>query len=203
MRIHFSFILLLSVFFTCIDSIVAQSVGNATYYSNRLHGRRTSDGSLYHRDSLTCAHKTLPLGSLLKVRNPKNGAEVVVKVTDRGPYRRGAIVDLSYAAAKKIGILQSGVARVEVERYSGEDIKIPYRSTDDPGFNFQLVDPKSGMYYSLSDWNKKNNVGRRIVRKMERSMAANSLKVKSDSVPRWRVLHGQMTASVPESKNAK
>ena len=66
-----------------------KSVGDATYYSHRLQGRRTSDGSLYHRDSLTCAHRTLPFGTLLKVRNTVNGREVVVKVTDRGPFRRG------------------------------------------------------------------------------------------------------------------
>ena len=90
------------------------SVGDATYYGNKFHGRRTSDGSRYHRDSLTCAHRTLPFGTLLKVRNTSNGREVVVKVTDRGPFRRGGIVDLSFAAAKEIDMLRAGVVRVEV-----------------------------------------------------------------------------------------
>lgn len=185
-----------ALLFVLVDTVGAQSVGNATYYSNRLHGRRTSDGSRYHRDSLTCAHKTLPLGTMLKVRNPKNGAEVVVKVTDRGPYRRGAIVDLSYAAAKKIGMLQSGVAKVEVEQYDkSNEIRIPYRANGEAGFDLQLVDPKTGMYYTLSDWNKRNGSGRKMENKMQRSMALHSVKARHDSVPRWRVLRDRLTAS--------
>lgn len=102
-----------------------KSVGDATYYSHRLQGRRTSDGSLYHRDSLTCAHRTLPFGTLLKVRNTVNGREVVVKVTDRGPFRRGGIVDLSYAAAERIGLVRRGVVRVEVEAVALRPTVIP------------------------------------------------------------------------------
>lgn len=74
-----------------------------------------SDGTRYHRDSLTCAHKTYPLGTKLKVTNIKNDKSVVVKVTDRCGSRR--IIDLSYAAAKEIGILAAGVAMVKVEKY--------------------------------------------------------------------------------------
>lgn len=108
-------ILLLATLFTLFTTTaIAQSHGDATYYGNKFHGRRTSDGSRYHKDSLTCAHRTLPFGTLLKVRNVKNGREVVVKVTDRGPFRRGGIVDLSMAAAKEIGMVAQGVARVEV-----------------------------------------------------------------------------------------
>lgn len=134
--------------------VMAQDRGNATYYSNRLHGRRVSDGSRYHKDSLTCAHKTYPLGSILKVRNPRNGSEVLVKVTDRGPFRRGAIVDLSLAAAKEIGIVQAGVAAVEVTPVSigsnlraTEPMKLP---------ELELLDKESGNYYSISEWNKRN-----------------------------------------------
>lgn len=99
----------------------------ASYYSNRLHGRRMSDGTRYHRDSLTCAHKRYPLGTMLKVTNPKNGRSVVVKVTDRCSSRR--IIDLSYAAAKQIGIISSGVAMVKVEKYTAEQ-GVPFRVND-------------------------------------------------------------------------
>ena len=71
------------VTFAFPTTAAAQQHGKASYYSNRLHGRRTSDGSRYHKDSLTCAHRTLPFGTLLKVTNKNNGKEVVVKVTDR------------------------------------------------------------------------------------------------------------------------
>ncbi len=90
--------------------------GNATYYAHRFHGRRTSSGERYHKDSMTCAHRTLPFGTLLKVRNVRNGKEVVVRVTDRGPFRRNAILDLSYAAAKQIGMIHHGIVKVEAER---------------------------------------------------------------------------------------
>lgn len=98
----------------------AQTQGKASYYSHRLQGRRTSDGSRYHRDSLTCAHRTYPFGTLLKVTNTKNGREVIVKVTDRGPYSHGRVVDLSYAAAKGLDMLAAGVAHVEVEKVSDQ-----------------------------------------------------------------------------------
>ena len=69
--------------------------GKASYYSNSLHGRRMSSGKAYHRDSLTCAHRTLPFGTKLRVTNPSNGREVVVEVSDRGPYSRNRVIDLS------------------------------------------------------------------------------------------------------------
>ena len=94
---------------------IAQEKGKASYYSQRLHGARMSDGSKYHRDSMTCAHRRYPLGTMLKVTNLSNGKSVVVKVTDRGPHARGRIIDLSYAAAKEINMIAAGIATVRVE----------------------------------------------------------------------------------------
>jgi rare lipoprotein A len=95
-------------------SAFGQNQGKATYYSPKLTGRRTSDGSRYHPDSLTCAHKSYPLGTYLMVSNPKNGEKVIVKVTDRGPFTKNFMIDLSYSAAKKLDIVRQGVAQVEV-----------------------------------------------------------------------------------------
>jgi rare lipoprotein A len=85
-----------------------------------------------HHDSLTCAHKTYPFGTLLKVTNPANGLSVIVKVTDRGPYVKGRVVDLSVRAAKELGMLSQGIAPVIVERYNPsiipfkpEDLELP------------------------------------------------------------------------------
>lgn len=89
--------------------------GKASYYGDQFQGRKTSSGTRFHQDSLTCAHKTLPFGTILRVRNTNNNKEVVVKVTDRGPYAKGRIVDLSKRAAKQIGMLSAGVTNVEVE----------------------------------------------------------------------------------------
>ena len=106
--------------------------GTASYYSKSWTGRKTADGSRLHHDSLTCAHKTYPFGTLLKVTNPANGLSVIVKVTDRGPYVKGRVVDLSVRAAKELGILSQGIAPVIVERYNPsiipfkpEDLELP------------------------------------------------------------------------------
>jgi len=109
-------ILHLTVFFLImsITGTLAQKHGNASYYSHKLEGRHTSDGGKYHRDSLTCAHRTLPFGTQLKIRNPKNDKEVIVTVTDRGPHVRKFMVDLSYRAAKELGIIRQGYAHVEI-----------------------------------------------------------------------------------------
>jgi len=97
-----------------VINIFSQEKGNATYYSHKLSGRKTSDGGRYHPDSLTCAHKTYPLGTYLLVRNPKNDKQVIVKVTDRGPFSKRLTIDLSFSAAKKLDIIQQGVAKVEI-----------------------------------------------------------------------------------------
>lgn len=89
---------------------------NASYYADRFHGRKTASGQVYHRDSLTCAHKTYPFGTILKITNPKNNKKVYVKVTDRGPFSRRLQVDLSQAAAKQIGIFHQGSAPVLLTR---------------------------------------------------------------------------------------
>ena len=94
----------------------AQKSVKASYYHSKFEGRRTSSGSIYRADSLTCAHKTLPFGTRLKVENPNNNSFVIVEVTDRGPFIRGREIDLSYSAAEQIGMIQDGVAEVEVTR---------------------------------------------------------------------------------------
>lgn len=96
---------------------LSQNGGKASYYSNKLHGRRMSNGQIYNKDSMTCAHMKYPFGTLLKVKNVLNGREVVVKVTDRGPYCKRYIIDLSFAAAKKLGIISSGFSPVEIVPY--------------------------------------------------------------------------------------
>lgn len=87
----------------------------ATYYSKRFHGRKTASGEKYDHYALTCAHKTLPFQTQLLVTNPKTGQSVTVKVNDRGPFTRGRDLDLSYAAAKELGMLAAGVIPVEVK----------------------------------------------------------------------------------------
>jgi len=112
-KISLLFVLIVSVL---SNIAMSQQVGKATFYTNKLKGHHTSDGGKYHPDSLTCAHRTYPLGTVLKVRNPQNGLEVIVKVTDRGPRQKRLMIDLSYSAAKQLDIIRYGIARVEITK---------------------------------------------------------------------------------------
>lgn len=88
--------------------------GIASWYGKKFHGRKTSNGETYNMYAMTAAHKTLPIPSYLQVTNLKNGKEVVVRVNDRGPFHENRIIDLSYAAASKLGISQAGTGLVEI-----------------------------------------------------------------------------------------
>jgi rare lipoprotein A len=96
--------------------------GLASWYGRKFHGRRTANGEVYDMYAMTAAHPTLPIPSYARVRNPANGREVVVRVNDRGPFHSGRIVDLSYTAALKLGVLH-GVTPVELSRITFEDIR--------------------------------------------------------------------------------
>ena len=167
----------------------AQNKGKASYYGNKFHGRRTSDGSRYHKDSLTCAHRTLPFGTLLKVRNQKNGREVVVKVTDRGPFGPGRIVDLSMAAAREIGMVQQGVVPVEVTRVGHVNESKLLVAQSDAAHETALpqakyLDPATGKFYTMDEWTERGEKARK------EHMARMAQKVQ----PRYRVLTDKMTA---------
>lgn len=146
-------ILVLALSMTVCLAVMAQTQrGKASYYSKRATGARTSSGERLHHDSLTCAHRTYPFGTLLRVTNENNGKEVIVRVTDRGPRGRGRIIDLSYGAARQLGILSQGVAVVRVERVRTN--KVPYRpepEVDDlPEFDFEITEytvPENGIMH--------------------------------------------------------
>ncbi len=90
-------------------------IGLASYYGEEWHGGPTASGEKFDMNALTAAHKTLPFGTKVKVTNIENGKSVQVRVNDRGPFVEGRIIDLSYAAAKKIGMIKTGVVKVKVE----------------------------------------------------------------------------------------
>ncbi len=90
-------------------------VGVASWYGPGFQGRKTASGARFNMNALTAAHRSLPFGTRVKVTNVKNGRSVVVTINDRGPFTRGRIIDLSKAAAGRLGILKQGVAKVRVE----------------------------------------------------------------------------------------
>lgn len=95
--------------------------GLASWYGNKFHGKRTANGELYSMYAMSGAHKTLPIPSYARVTNLDNGRSVVVRINDRGPFHSGRVIDLSYAAASKLGYARLGTARVRVEAVLPQD----------------------------------------------------------------------------------
>lgn len=97
--------------------------GRASWYGRAFHGRKTASGERFNMEAFTAAHRTLPLGSYVRVSVPATSKWVVVKINDRGPYVRGRILDLSYAAAKVLGLQHAGTAKVNIEGLSRQEAK--------------------------------------------------------------------------------
>lgn len=96
-------------------------IGKASWYGRRFQGHRTASGEAFDFNMLTCAHRTLPIGTLLRVTNLGNRRSVMVRVNDRGPVPSGLIVDLSYGAARTLGFNRKGNARVRLEKVEGAE----------------------------------------------------------------------------------
>ncbi|WP_027815810.1 septal ring lytic transglycosylase RlpA family protein [Paraburkholderia bannensis] len=97
--------------------------GRASWYGRAFHGRKTASGERFNMEALTAAHRTLPLGSYVRVSIPATSKWVVVKINDRGPYARGRVIDLSFAAAKMLGLQHAGTAKVNIEGLSRQEAK--------------------------------------------------------------------------------
>lgn len=106
-------LLLICLLFAACKTVKEQGV--ASYYSDKFDGRQTASGAIFKQNKLTAAHRTLPFGTRVKVKNISNGKTVKVTINDRGPFVQGRTIDLSKKAAKKLGILQQGVANVQLK----------------------------------------------------------------------------------------
>ncbi|MEJ8797096.1 septal ring lytic transglycosylase RlpA family protein [Trinickia caryophylli] len=98
-----------------------KQTGRASWYGKHFNGRRTASGERFDMHAMTAAHKTLPLAAYVRVTNTTNNKSVVVKINDRGPYVRGRVIDLSFAAAREIGLQSAGTARVKIEGLTQEE----------------------------------------------------------------------------------
>ena len=96
------------------SDIESELEGIASYYAEEFDGRQTANGETYDMNALTCAHRTLPFNTRLKVTNLENGSTVILRVNDRGPFKAGRIVDVSLSAAKQLGMIPTGTARVRL-----------------------------------------------------------------------------------------
>ncbi|MBB3256104.1 rare lipoprotein A [Paraburkholderia bannensis] len=106
-----------------VDAGSFRQVGRASWYGRAFHGRKTASGERYNMEALTAAHRTLPLGSYVRVSIPGTAKWVVVKINDRGPYARGRVIDLSLAAARMLGLQHAGTAKVNIEGLSRQEAK--------------------------------------------------------------------------------
>ena len=116
--------------------------GIASWYGEPYHGRRTASGEVYDMHAMTAAHKTLPFGSVVRVERRDTGDDVKVRINDRGPFIEGRIIDLSFAAAKKVGLDVDGVAPVRIKVVGREEVrrrtKLPPPTTETQCFWVQV-----------------------------------------------------------------
>ena len=190
--------------------------GKASFYSKRATGARTSSGERLHHDSLTCAHRTHPFGTLLKVTNERNGREVIVRVTDRGPHSRGRIIDLSHAAAEELGIINQGVAVVRVEPVKKTVVPFKPEPESIPEIDFEITEytlPASGILHfptygkkthQLKGDNKDNKKQKEIEgNKKQEKTEANGKTIKEKKDSNHKTVQPQKRSNVRNESKAK
>jgi len=129
--------------------------GVASWYGPNFHGKRTSSGEIYNMHAMTAAHKTLPIPVYVKVKNVTNGKTAIVLVNDRGPFAHGRVIDLSYAAAKKLGVVGPGTAKVEI--FALDSSKKVSRAAVSATPLKTTVQQQSNMYIQLGSFSSEDN----------------------------------------------
>ncbi len=129
----------------CGSQMMAQEIGFASFYHVYFNGKKTASGEIYDDNKMTCAHKSLPIGTILKVTNLENDRSVIVRVNDRGPYVRDRILDLTRSAATKLGYIQQGFARVTYEIIQSNIIEIKDTGT------VASAEPSSEKFYQIAE----------------------------------------------------
>ena len=114
-----------SIMNTSLVNYVDKGMMRASWYGPKFHGKRTANGERFDQMALTAAHKKLKFGTLLRITNPKNDKSVIVRINDRGPYIPGRQLDLSKAAAQRLGMIKKGVVKLEVEEITLKGINFP------------------------------------------------------------------------------
>lgn len=145
--------------------------GLASWYGTKFHGRSTSSGEPYDMYAMTAAHKTLPIPSYARVKNLQNGKEIIVRINDRGPFHDGRILDLSYAAAIKLGVAQLGTAPIELHAISpGEE-----QNTNQP-LLANKANADAPLYIQVGAYRQSGNA-EKIREKLERAALVHTVEV--------------------------
>ncbi len=159
--------------------------GIASWYGRRYHGQKTASGEIYDMYGMTAAHPVLPLPSYVRVTNIKNGKSVVVRVNDRGPFHSDRLIDLSYTAAYKLGVLGGGSASVEVESILPGKESILQTVAAPPVVMYTMASPvatnnMSGIYLQLGAFSLFDNADNFLIRmRSELSLVADTLSISS------------------------
>ncbi|MCW8964388.1 MAG: septal ring lytic transglycosylase RlpA family protein [Gammaproteobacteria bacterium] len=170
--------------------------GIASWYGKKFHGRRTSNGEIYDMYAMTAAHKTLPIPTYVEVRNIKTGKKIIVRVNDRGPFHEGRIIDLSYAAAQKLGTSGKGTGLVEVRaidplawKKPGQTQQ-PTRTADTSGD----ANPDAKIYLQLGAFSSRDNAQRLLVKTTGHAISGAFIKngVNQNGEPVYRVRVGPL-----------
>lgn len=146
-----------------------EKTGIASFYANSFYGKKTANGERLKKSALTAAHKRFPFNTLVEVTNLTNKRSVIVRINDRGPYRKGRVIDLSDAAAKKLNLKKTGLVRVKIKvvGFENELMLIPYQKlslSSTPRFNRNFYQ-KSRLKYKTSYRMKKNVKNRKYLKK--------------------------------------
>jgi rare lipoprotein A len=131
--------------------------GVASWYGREFHGRRTSNGEVYDMYAMTAAHKTLPLPTTARVTNLSTGKSIIVRINDRGPFKKGRLIDLSYGAARELGFLNTGTAMVEVQALPGEAPAATIDTPPDVAAAAQPPPPARAMYAQVGAFGQRQN----------------------------------------------
>jgi rare lipoprotein A len=169
--------------------------GIASWYGKKFHGRRTSNGEIYDMYAMTAAHKSLPIPTYVEVKNIKTGKKIIVRVNDRGPFHEGRIIDLSYAAAQKLGTSARGTGLVEVRAidpltWRRGPTQQPARTADTSGD----AAPDAKIYLQLGAFSSRDNAQRLLTRTVNHAISGVFIKqgVNSKSEPVYRVRIGPL-----------
>jgi len=162
---------LITLFLLSTFSLFAESVGDASWYGKKFQGKPTASGELFDMYAYTAAHRTLPFGTILKVTNLSNNKSVIVRVNDRGPFKRNRIVDLSYQAAKEIGMVIDGTAEVSIVEIK-TNVSTPKQSTSKKSLNtnpyltdeeYELMQNYTTKVEAPTDMNNKDEYRKKIL----------------------------------------
>ena len=169
--------------------------GIASWYGKKFHGRRTSNGEIYDMYAMTAAHKTLPIPTYVEVKNIRSGKKIIVRVNDRGPFHEGRIIDLSYAAAQKLGTSGKGTGMVEVRAIDPRSWKPgqsnqPVRTVD----TSSDANPDAKIYLQLGAFSSRDNAQRLLVQTVGNAISGVFIKqgINGNGEPIYRVRIGPL-----------